>query len=115
MRKMDGRLRPPPACLPAGGALGARVPTHVQPPGGHAVPGWAGRGPPCGRRAGRPQLRDPCHLTAAPHPPLLPRCPAPAEEAKEAEEEAPAAAEYDATFGAAQALPGTEAAFDEYG
>ncbi len=52
---------------------------------------------------------------AAPHPPLLPRCPAPAEEAKEAEEEAPAAAEYDATFGAAQALPGTEAAFDEYG
>ncbi|KAL4423287.1 hypothetical protein ABPG77_004556 [Micractinium sp. CCAP 211/92] len=37
------------------------------------------------------------------------------EEAKEAEEEAPAAAEYDATFGAAQALPGTEAAFDEYG
>lgn len=37
------------------------------------------------------------------------------EEAKEAEEEAPAAAEYDAAFGAAQALPGTEAAFDEYG
>lgn len=44
-----------------------------------------------------------------------PAWPNPAEEAKEAEEEAPAAAEYDATFGAAQALPGTEAAFDEYG
>lgn len=55
-------------------------------------------------------------LRAAPRPPPAVRCsPPPAEEAKEAEEEAPAAAEYDAAFGAAQALPGTEAAFDEYG
>jgi len=47
-------------------------------------------------------------------PPLFPR-PLPAEEAKEAEEEAaPAAAEYDASS-FAQALPGAEEGYDAYG
>jgi hypothetical protein len=58
-----------------------------------------------------------CSTCAPPSPPHLPALSAlpAAEEAKEAEEEAaPAAAEYDASFAAAQ-LPGAEEGYDAYG
>ena len=57
------------------------------------------------------------HLRRPPPFPILSTCSfcPPAEEAKEAEEEAaPAAAEYDASFAAAQ-LPGAEEGYDAYG